>query len=1428
MQILIKFENATIMVKGGKEQTIQEFLNCIKFQFQKKIIGKKKELIGFELNGIKLEPNILLGSVLSDYTEIVPLISNRTQSSSKKCKKMKKQKLVESKNDDDVFMDTKEKIISIQFLDKDPVTINKLEITTIASLCKRIANIQNIPIPIEDSPHLFDVPGDFCSCNNVSNNIKLQNYIGEEVKNFQCAICRNDAFKCIVCEELLDNNDCPLTQLSCKDIFHLHCCQRWVRTNQSCPLCSTFITSQENETNIIRVFHNKQIIELSNKYQTREDIITQLPPLYLQTLMIHHPNGTSSFLRNQTTISSMDCITVCGMKAHPEFLDLNVEFESKIYKIATLSTISTFDNIKKEMQRLTKQSNLDIFFNNELQHGDRCLGELDQIQLTFFAKIGNPILTLDLFSAYCKISLPCSFYDETIIEDLDEFQLFGVWRPLLSSLSSQDVVDKNETDNWLKHFAIQNDWNTNTIPEQTVKGWNILLSTLIVTANTLSKTANSYHIFLQFFDFFPPLKIAMLIFIQKMQTMMGPAEKAVFTQGIYFFLQKYVPVTTPLNTIFEHARVVFAYLFQYMLSQQQEKPGLDIISCPFHMLDNHTTTMQEKTNYKIANIEILVMHIYKHEKKTQHNEENVVVVPPPWATIMKQSRECRSLSIYNANQFRFAPNPCLTLNKQNELSVFTGWEPCSADITLFSPSLGRVEMMDPSKLSQSLNLEFDLNDDRIPIEGLMVCFDISKSMDSASGFDVVVKDKAQINQDYKTYQKTIWQSSRVHLRIYGPLTERCDCLLTQIISNKQTLRILHSTQSTLQYHTKRTILKQWTHLMEDEERKMISMHCETFINYIFTNTMKKMAHSETDNHHVEIETPKIFICPITMTIMQDPFIAFDNFTYERSAIEEWLKKNNTSPMTRAENVDNLPLRPNLSLRSEIKSFNIKSSEESKFITIKITNNNSTWLKFTEPYNITVNELKMLIWDRRYKKPSTFSLWANLKDVGDGHSVGSVLNEPRCKVNQYINEKGKVKLEMGEFHRKKKSFENNSSSSACLSRLETVKQLFHSFINKSVAYDYPIHIGLQTFGNDVELKCGLTPFYENFRDTIDSIEAKGNTALFECISQATQRLLVWKELHPNANLRILCLSDGQDHSKFDKDGKGGLLQICRDLQKHKIILDVVQIGNDIDTHLRGMSYLSSGFFFKPESLANAMKLNELETFLCVQDREEKKLKYHEKIHIGSTLHKLRFEYGSIIPDQCNDEKVPTRKNPIDLDKASTNIQTSINSHNNNQNSGTKSIMKALLNVQKEAHPAWDIFPCTENIYFWKLILQGPTGSIYENGCWLLFAKFPLDYPQSAPEIRFVTPIKHANVNVYGKICHSIFNRNYNQFTTMSKILSVVYSLLLSPDVQDPIDSTLVLEYHAGNGIYEMNVLKHVKQHASKKTREEFAIELNDKS
>jgi pyruvate/2-oxoglutarate dehydrogenase complex dihydrolipoamide acyltransferase (E2) component len=56
-----------------------------------------------------------------------------------------------------------------------------------------------------------------------------------------------------------------------------------------------------------------------------------------------------------------------------------------------------------------------------------------------------------------------------------------------------------------------------------------------------------------------------------------------------------------------------------------------------------------------------------------------------------------------------------------------------------------------------------------------------------------------------------------------------------------------------------------------------------------------------------------YMCPITAEIMTDPVCTLDGFTYERTAITEWLRTNDTSPATGAR-LESKKLIPNITVR----------------------------------------------------------------------------------------------------------------------------------------------------------------------------------------------------------------------------------------------------------------------------------------------------------------------------------------------------------------------------------------------------------------------------------------------------------------------------------------------------------------------------------
>mmetsp|Transcript_14225 Transcript_14225/g.35936 ORF Transcript_14225/g.35936 Transcript_14225/m.35936 type:complete len:872 (-) Transcript_14225:361-2976(-) len=86
--------------------------------------------------------------------------------------------------------------------------------------------------------------------------------------------------------------------------------------------------------------------------------------------------------------------------------------------------------------------------------------------------------------------------------------------------------------------------------------------------------------------------------------------------------------------------------------------------------------------------------------------------------------------------------------------------------------------------------------------------------------------------------------------------------------------------------------------------------------------LKRLASSAEDKAQARAtkksrEPPSMFICPITQELMENPVVAADGYSYEGSAIEEWLRSgHSSSPMTNAP-LAHQQLTPNFTMRSAI-------------------------------------------------------------------------------------------------------------------------------------------------------------------------------------------------------------------------------------------------------------------------------------------------------------------------------------------------------------------------------------------------------------------------------------------------------------------------------------------------------------------------------
>jgi len=103
----------------------------------------------------------------------------------------------------------------------------------------------------------------------------------------------------------------------------------------------------------------------------------------------------------------------------------------------------------------------------------------------------------------------------------------------------------------------------------------------------------------------------------------------------------------------------------------------------------------------------------------------------------------------------------------------------------------------------------------------------------------------------------------------------------------------------------------------------------------------------------------------------------------------------------------------------------------------------------------------------------------------------------------------------------------------------------------------------------------------------------------------------------------------------------------------------------------------------------------------------------------------------------------------------------------------------------------------NIFEWKIYVEGPKATHYEGGIFQLQMKFPVEYPMSPPELKFISDFWHPNVYEDGKVCISILHapgedpmsgerpeERWLPTQSPATILLSVISLLSDPNFSSP--------------------------------------------
>ena len=129
------------------------------------------------------------------------------------------------------------------------------------------------------------------------------------------------------------------------------------------------------------------------------------------------------------------------------------------------------------------------------------------------------------------------------------------------------------------------------------------------------------------------------------------------------------------------------------------------------------------------------------------------------------------------------------------------------------------------------------------------------------------------------------------------------------------------------------------------------------------------------------------------------------------------------------------------------------------------------------------------------------------------------------------------------------------------------------------------------------------------------------------------------------------------------------------------------------------------------------------------------------------------------------------------------------------------------------------PEEDNIFKWRVTLTGPKDSSYKGGLFELIVEFPDNYPESAPEIYFTTPIYHLNVNPYNNIGVKLghvslfFLNNWKHEYTIRETFIYIFGLLYKPNPDNAYGLERANEFRFNKQLYEDKIKYFTKKYAN---------------